>query len=248
MKTFAADLHIHTGLSPCAADEMTPPEIVARAIAAQLDIIAICDHNSAKNTVAVQTAAKGRLCVLAGIELMTAEEIHVLGIFQDARAAEKIGQTVMEKLPVGSRRYFKEFGKQLILDAGGRTIGKEGKMLTASSGVSLTEAIGRIKECGGLAIAAHINRPSFSIFSQLGVFPENAGFDAVELFCPPQTKVDVGVYAFLGLPMIVSSDSHYPADVGRCRTKFKMRSACFEEFAKAIKGVDGREVLLDFGS
>jgi hypothetical protein len=242
VKTFAADLHIHTGLSPCAADEMTPPEIAARAIEARLDIIAVCDHNSAKNTAAVQVAAGGRLCVLAGIELMTAEEIHVLGVFPDAEAAGKIGQKVGEKLPMGGRRYFKEFGKQLVFDADGRTIGKEEKMLAASSGYALTEAIGLIKEFGGLAIAAHINRPSFSIFSQLGIFPDNAGFDAVELFCPPQANVDSEKYAFLGLPMVVSSDSHYPADVGRCRVMLKMRSACFEEFAKAIKGIDGRGV------
>jgi PHP family Zn ribbon phosphoesterase len=242
VKTFAADLHIHTGLSPCAADEMTPPEIVARAIEARLDIVAICDHNSAQNTAAVQAAAEGRLCVLAGIELMTAEEIHILGIFPGAEAAQKVGQKAAEQLPMGGRRYFKEFGKQLILDAGGRTIGKEEKMLAASSGYSLTGAIGLIKEFGGIAIAAHINRPSFSIFSQLGIFPDNAGFDAVELFCPPQAKVDRKKYAFLGLPMVVSSDSHYPADVGRCRTMCTMRSACFEEFAKAINGVDGRSV------
>jgi 3',5'-nucleoside bisphosphate phosphatase len=242
VKTFAADLHIHTGLSPCAADEMAPPVIVERAIAEGLAIIAICDHNSAQNAAAVQAAAGRRLCVLAGIELMTAEEIHVLGIFPDAEAAERVGQKVVEKLPMGSRRYFKEFGKQLILDVGGRMVGKEEKMLAASSGYPLAEAIGLIKEFDGLAIAAHINRPSFSIFSQLGIFPDNAGFDAVELFCPPQAQVDRETYAFLGLPMVVSSDSHYPADVGRCRTMFKMASACFEEFAKAIKAVDGRGI------
>ncbi|HEY5141564.1 MAG TPA: PHP-associated domain-containing protein, partial [Methylococcales bacterium] len=228
--------------SPCAADEMTPPEIVARALEARLAVIAICDHNSTGNVAAVQAAAGGRLCVFAGIEMMTAEEIHILGIFPDANTAETVGLKVGKNLPMGGRRYFKEFGTQLVLDAGGRTIGKEERMLAASSGYSLTEAVRLIHEHGGLAIAAHINRPSFSIFSQLGIFPDNAGFDAVELFCPPQAKLDVEMYAFLELPMVVSSDSHYPADVGRCRTMFKMASACFEEFAKAIKGIDGRGV------
>lgn len=246
MKIFAADLHIHTGLSPCAADEMTPPEIAAWAIEARLDIIAVCDHNSAKNARAVQAAAGGRLCVLAGIELMTAEEIHILGIFPNADAAQEVGQKIHEKLPIAGRKYFKDFGKQLILDASGRAVGKEEKMLAASSGFSLSEAIGLIKGEYGLAIAAHINRPSFSIFSQLGVFPDEAGFDAVEIFCPPRAIVDREKYAFLGLPMIVSSDSHYPADIGRCRTMFKMRSACFDEFAKAIKGVDSRGMVIEY--
>lgn len=247
MKIFAADLHIHTALSPCAAEEMTPPEIVRRAIETRLDIIAVCDHNSSRNSAAVQAAAGGRMCVFAGIELMTAEDIHILGIFPDARAAEMFGMKVHEKLPLAGRRYFKKFGMQCILDSRGRVVGKEEKMLAASSGYSIGEAVGMLHEHGGLAIAAHINRSSFSIFSQLGIFPEDAGFDAVELFCPPQTRVDKEKYAFLGLPAIVSSDSHYPADVGRCRTMIKMESACFEEFSKAIKGVDGRQVFLDFG-
>jgi 3',5'-nucleoside bisphosphate phosphatase len=242
VKKFAADLHIHTGLSPCAADEMTPSEIVARAVEAKLDIIAICDHNSAKNAAAVQAAAQGLLCVLAGIELMTAEDIHILGIFSDAAAAEKVGQGVLEKLPIAGRKYFKEFGKQIIFDAAGRAVGKEEKMLAVSSGFSLSDTIGLIKDNAGLAIAAHINRPSFSIFSQLGVFPDDAGFDAVEIFSPPQTMVDKKKYAFLGLPMIVSSDSHYPTDIGRCRTVFTLASACFDEFAKAVRSVDGRRI------
>jgi 3',5'-nucleoside bisphosphate phosphatase len=246
VKTLVADLHIHTALSPCASDEMAPPGIVERAIAAGLDIIAICDHNSAGNVNAVQEAAKKRLCVFAGMELATAEDIHILGIFPDTTAAMAAADKVAQTLPMASKRYAKKFGKQLILDAAGRVKEHEERMLTASSGYSLAEAINLIKRYDGLAIAAHINRPAFSIFSQLGIFPDDAGFDAVEIFCPPLLNVDVEKYAFLGLPMIVSSDSHYLADVGRCRTKFKMASACFEEFAKAIKGVDGRKVISDF--
>jgi 3',5'-nucleoside bisphosphate phosphatase len=242
VKTLAADLHIHTALSPCASDEMTPPDIVERAIAAGLDIIAICDHNSAGNVNAVQDAAEKRLCVFAGMELATAEDIHILGIFPDTASAMAAGNAVAQTLPMTSKQYAKKFGRQLILDAAGRVKEQEERMLTASSGYSLAEAINLIKRYGGLAIAAHINRSAFSIFSQLGIFPDDAGFDAVEIFCPPLLNVDVGKYAFLELPMIVSSDSHYLADVGRCRTKFAVRSACFEELTMAIKGISGRGV------
>jgi 3',5'-nucleoside bisphosphate phosphatase len=201
VKTFAADLHIHTTLSPCAADEMTSQAIIESAIGAGLDIIAICDHNSAENVRTVQEAAQGRLCVLAGMELTTSEDVHVLGIFPDVEAAKKVGHRV-----------------------------------------SLIEAIRLIRECGGLAIAAHINRPSFSIFSQLGIFPDESGFNAIEIFISPLSKIDWDVFKSLGLPMIVSSDSHYPADIGRNRTIFKMQSACFDELAMAINGVGGRGV------
>ena len=80
-----ADLHIHTALSPCGSDEMTPRAIVEAALARGLDMIAICDHNSARNVAAVQEAGCGRLAVLAGIEITSAEEVHVLGLFPEYR-------------------------------------------------------------------------------------------------------------------------------------------------------------------
>ncbi|MCX5758981.1 MAG: PHP domain-containing protein, partial [Candidatus Hydrogenedentes bacterium] len=99
MRRFAADLHIHTALSACADDDMTPPAIVAAALEQGLDMIAICDHNSAGNAAAVQAAAGDALAVIAGMEITTAEEAHVLGLFPDAASAEAAGQEVRDTLP-----------------------------------------------------------------------------------------------------------------------------------------------------
>ena len=242
MKTFAADLHIHTALSPCAADEMTPPAIVARAIEAGLDIIAVCDHNCAENALAVQQAAGKRLCVLAGLEITTTEDIHILGIFPDADAAISAGSKITPTLAKGNKRYFSKFGEQLIIDAAGQVQGKEERMLASSLWYSLPEAIELVKEAGGLTIAAHVNRPSFSIMSQLGLFPDRAGFDAVEIFISSLVKLDWDKYEAWKMPMIASSDSHCLGDVGRHRTMVKMRSACFEELALAMKGKGGRGI------
>ena len=41
--TGRADLHIHTALSPCGSDEMTPLGIIEAALEAGLEMIAICD-------------------------------------------------------------------------------------------------------------------------------------------------------------------------------------------------------------
>ena len=242
MKTFAADLHVHTALSPCAANEMTPPAIVARAIEVGLDMIAVCDHNCAENALAVQQAAEKRLCVLAGLEITTTEDIHILGIFPDADAAISAGSKITPTLAKGNKRYFSKFGEQLIVDAAGHVKGKEERMLASSLWYSLPEAIELVKEAGGLAIAAHINRPSFSIMSQLGIFPGEADFDAIEIFTSPLIKTNCDEYAALELPMITSSDSHYLADIGRYQTMIKMRSACFEELSLAMKGAGGRGV------
>jgi 3',5'-nucleoside bisphosphate phosphatase len=242
VKTFAADLHIHTALSPCASNELTPPAIVERALEAKLDIIAVCDHNCAENAKAVQEAAGTRLCVLAGIEITTAEDIHVLSIFPSADTAMAAGDRITPTLAKANKRYHAKFGEQLILDAAGQVKGKEERMLASSLWYSLAEAIEIVKNAGGLAIAAHVNRPSYSVMSQLGVFPEKAGFDAVEIFTSPLIKVNWDEYAALKLPMITSSDSHYLADIGRYRTMLKMRAASFDELKKAISGANGRKV------
>ena len=99
MKRFYADLHIHTALSPCASDEMTPPAIVKAALERQLAMIAICDHNSSGNAAAAQAAAAGRLTVIAGMELTSAEEVHVLGWFPDAACAAAAAAKVLASLP-----------------------------------------------------------------------------------------------------------------------------------------------------
>jgi len=111
-----ADLHVHTALSPCADDEMTPPAIVAAALAEGLAMIAVCDHNSARNVAAVQEAAGERLAVLAGMEITTAEECHVVGLFPDASAAQAAGAEVGATLGPIDDGYETFFGEQHVLE------------------------------------------------------------------------------------------------------------------------------------
>lgn len=273
MKPFLADLHIHTDLSPCAADEMTPPAIVAAAVGAGLSLIAICDHNAAGNIAAVQEAARriaagarpdhlgrprrsaspaslpgaGGLTVLAGIEITTAEEVHVLGLFREAPAAMATAEEVQKSLPPADADYFRRFGPQHHLDAEGHVLGIESRMLAMTSSLDLAAAIELIHQHGGLAIAAHVNRPSFSVLSQLGMFPPDAGFDAIEVFVPCDAGPDAAKaaaerFAVPGLPVIAGSDSHFPADIGRARTVCVMKAPTFEELGLALRAVGGRSV------
>jgi hypothetical protein len=197
MKEIRADLHIHTGLSPCASDEMTPPAIVQAALDRGLGMIAICDHNSAGNAAAAQDAASGRLCVLAGIEITSAEEVHVVGLFPDAASAEAAVEAVKATLPE-STAASRKFGEQRLMDAAGRVVGRERKMLSGASTLGLSAGVALIKRHGGLAVAAHVDRPRFSVLSQLGLFPTDAGFDAVEVFSPSPLEGEGRGEGFLG--------------------------------------------------
>jgi PHP family Zn ribbon phosphoesterase len=238
-----ADLHVHTALSPCAADDMTPPALVERALAEGLQMIAVCDHNSARNAAAVQDAAGDRLTVLAGMELTSAEECHVVGLFPDAGAAEAAGAEVGGLLDPFGDGYEQFFGKQHVLDAHGHEHGHEPLALATASPLTVDAAVALVHRHGGLAVAAHIDRPSFGVIGQLGFFPAEAGFDAVELSrhvvpgSPREAEFRVH-----GLPVLHSSDAHYQDDVGAVRTTLHVERPAFSELALALRSAEGRSV------
>jgi 3',5'-nucleoside bisphosphate phosphatase len=246
VKLLAVDLHIHTALSPCAMDDVTPPAVVRAATVAGLAMIAVCDHNTAGNAAAVQEAAEAARAggaaaptVVAGIEITTAEDVHVVGLFPDAASAEATAREVLKTLPRGRGRSGK-FGRQLLMDARGAVRGTEPRMLAAASHLGLNEAVALIKAHGGLAVAAHVDRPSFSVLSQLGVFPEDAGFDAIEISAFSRNAPRAAEMEAFGLPVLSSSDAHSLEEIGGVRSVLTVRQATFEELALAMRGTGGR--------
>jgi predicted metal-dependent phosphoesterase TrpH len=238
-----ADLHVHTALSPCADDAMTPPAIVDAALAEGLAMIAVCDHNSARNVAAVQEAAGGHLAVLAGMEITTAEECHVVGLFPDAGAAQAAGAEVGATLGTIDDDYETFFGEQHVLDAAGAEAGRETLALATATTLDVDAVVGLVHRHGGIAVAAHIDRRSFGVIGQLGFFPEGAGFDAVELsrHVPAGSDREAGFAAY-GLPVLHSSDAHFRADVGAARTAVTCERPDFGELALAVRGLGGRSV------
>ncbi len=243
MNVCAADLHVHTALSPCAENDMTPPAIVERALAEGLGMIAICDHNSARNTAAVQEAAGARLTVLAGMEITTAEECHVVALFPDAAAAQAASAEIGATLEQVDDGYEAFFGEQHVLTADGRERARETLALATAACLDVDAVVGLVHSHGGLAIAAHVDRRSFGVIGQLGLFPAEAGFDAIELsrHITPGSP-EAAEFATHGLPLVHSSDAHYQSDIGAVRTTVHCERPTFAELALALAGERGRSV------
>lgn len=238
-----ADLHIHTALSPCGSDEMTPPAIVEAALEAGLDMIAVCDHNSARNVAAVQEAAGERLVVLAGMEVTSVEEVHVVGLFPDAAAAEAAAAEVHALLPTADADYYSFFGEQTVLCADGSFASEETAALAVASTLDLNDTVDLIKRHGGLAVAAHIDRKAFGVMSQLGWFPEDAGFDGVEVSRHlPADAPRMQEFRAFGLPITGASDSHYLHEIGAAATALTLEEPTFAEVVLAFAGSGGRRV------
>ena len=244
--SYRADLHVHTALSPCASEEMTPPAIVAAATEACLDIIAISDHNTAGNVAAVQQAARDAgagLTVFAGMEITSSEEAHVLGLFPDLQSAEGVAADLRTLLPQADADYYARFGEQPLMDAVGHSTGAETAALAAAPALDVTATVRLIHGSGGLAIAAHVDRKSFSVYSQLGFFPRGAGFDGVEISRHLIAgSHHMAKYSVLYLPMISSSDSHFIQEIGSASAHLRLAAPEFSELALAFAGAEGRSV------
>lgn len=205
------DFHIHSCLSPCADDDMTPMNIAGMAYIKGLDVIALTDHNCGKNLPAMAAATEQfGLMFVPGIEATTAEEVHLLSYFKNLDSALKYCSIVYDSLPnLKNNQYI--FSNQIIYNEKDEKSGTEEKMLAQASSYTLEQLSQLTKEHGGAPVPAHITRSSFSLISNLGYVPEGL-FEAVELYrCTPY-KTE--------LKTLCSSDSHSLQDIQEKCKKF----------------------------
>lgn len=206
------DLHIHSCLSGCAALEMSPRAIVRRARREGLSALAITDHNSARNLPALaEVCAAEGVSMLAGIEVTTLEEAHVLCFFDVLDDAVSLGEAIFSALPRLRNRPLL-FGDQAVVNARDEVLELEPRFLRGAASLSLSELAVRVRERQGLLVAAHVDRLQFSVIHQLGFLPGNIPWDAVEVsaFCSDAEARKIAS----GRPWIRSSDAHQLDQIG----------------------------------
>ncbi len=175
------DLHIHSCLSPCAQEDMTPNNIVNMAMIKGLDLIAVADHNASQNIPAVMAVAQKRdILVIPAMELQTAEEVHLLCLFPTYTAIETFQRYVDEHL-LGIPNNEKKFGTQWIMDAEDEPVRQIDHALIFSTTLSFEKAVEAVRREGGFVLPAHINRQSNGVLSMLGFIPEGVNFTTVEV-------------------------------------------------------------------
>jgi PHP family Zn ribbon phosphoesterase len=240
MHTYRAELHVHTVLSPCAGVEMIPPVIVDAALAKNINLIAITDHNVTANVGAVMRAAKGTgLTVLPGMELQTREEVHVLCLFDTLEQAEAWQRRVDSRF-VDIPNDVEHFGEQFVVDETGDFIRREPRLLISNVDMSLEEAVEGVNTLGGLCIPAHVERRAYGLIAVLGFSPPI--FDALEIsrhIAPeaarrqfPQIK---------DFPLLQSGDVHFP-DGFLGVMQFELEAPTVTEIRKAIHGEGDRKM------
>jgi predicted metal-dependent phosphoesterase TrpH len=221
---------------------MSPKAIVEKSLEAGLDIIAVCDHNSAENVeAAVKSGEQHGLTVLPGMEINSREEAHILALFEGPDEAFLMQEIVYANLKGTNSPEI--FGDQVVVNEKDEVEGFNAKMLIGAIELGLYEIVTEIHRLGGLVIASHIDRPSFSIVSQLGFIPRDLELDAVEISRANRDRMGECFVTDTGdLPRVTFSDAHMIDDIGGTYTSFSLVKPSIREIRMALRGESGRGV------
>jgi PHP family Zn ribbon phosphoesterase len=184
----------------------------------KLDVISVCDHNASENAAHVLKLSRGKpITVIPGMEISTREEVHLLALFDELESLYRLQDEVYDHLPGVNQE--EVFGCQAIVNAEDEVEGMNAHLLIGAVDIPLQDVIARIHRLGGLAVASHIDRPSYSVLSQLGFIDPSMQFDALEVSAAMgigrarQQYVELASFA-----MLTSSDAHVVRDIGRAFT------------------------------
>ncbi|MBR0081297.1 MAG: PHP domain-containing protein [Clostridia bacterium] len=202
MTAFSYDLHVHSCLSPCGDDDMTPCNIVGMAHLNGLELVALTDHNAARNCPAFFAAcAEYGIVPVGGMELTTAEDIHVVCLFETLEAALAFDTAIQPyRMQIRNRKGI--YGEQIIRNENDEPIGEEPLFLPAATTLDLEAAAKLVDAYGGACYPAHIDREANGLLAVLGAFPPEPVFRCAEVHDADKTALAEG------RTVVVSSDAH----------------------------------------
>lgn len=229
------DFHIHSALSPCGDNDMTPNNIVNMAAISGLNAIAISDHNSVKNVKAAMEVGKHcQVAVIPGMEVETAEEVHILTLYPSLEAAEAAEEEVYKALPNIKNRP-EIFGEQLIMDWQDNVLGNEEKLLISPTSLSIEKLFDLVKSVNGIFIPAHVDRHSYSVLTNLGFVPDNLDIEFIEI-----SKGVEDIESYLAnrpdlkkYNIFRNSDAHYLENISQKESHIDFESA-FDMFKRRM--------------
>lgn len=210
------DLHIHSALSACAENSLSPGRLVDRASQAGITLLALTDHNASANvSPTVEAGRRHGVGVIPGIEVTTREEAHVLALFDDLDRLADWQAVVDAALPAASNRP-EFFGHQIVYDAADEIVGVDERLRQVGIGLGIDAITEAVHDRGGVVIPAHVFRRRNSLTSQLGFIDPTAVYDAVEVTATEWRREQRWLGQRLaGFPVVAGSDTHFLEDVGR---------------------------------
>ncbi|MGD9978772.1 MAG: PHP domain-containing protein [Bacteroidales bacterium] len=239
MSLYRADLHIHSVLSPCADLEMSPVNIVNKAKAVGLNIIAVTDHNSTLHGPLIQELAlRAGVLAVYGAEVTTREEVHCICLLENEERRKQFQDYIEEniqKIPNNPDI----FGYQVVVNEQEEVLEEVDYLLLGALSKGINEVESFVHGLGGIFIPAHADRPRYSITSQLGFVPPDLNYDAIELSRHTTEEKFISANPFLPKKRFVrSSDAHFIDQIGSALTTFEMINLSFRDLKRTILELD----------
>jgi hypothetical protein len=221
---------------------MSPKKIVEKCLEQQLDLIAICDHNTAENAAAAsREGARQGIVVLPGMEICSKEEVHLVTLFKKIEDALNMQEFVYDHLP--GKNQPEVFGHQVVADEHDHVLGENDHLLIGATQLSLHDIIDKAHDLGAICISSHVDRPSYSLIGQLGFIPEDLNLDAVEVSFRVRLDKAAEVPGIKDYPCVTASDAHFLRDIGKVWTEFILAAPTLEEIRMALAATEGRRIL-----
>ena len=209
---------------------MTPTNICAMAKIKGLQVIAVTDHNSARNLSMVEKAAKAHdLLLLPGIEVTTREEVHLLAYFPTVEKAHAMGEFLYTHLPdIHNDPHI--FGEQLVVDTEDVVLCEESRLLISATDLSLNQTVREILDRDGLAVPAHINRGTNGLLINLGFLPYDVFFPTLEVV----NRLPVPQRILQDRVILHSSDAHYLGDISEAINSLEVKDFTIQGILNAM--------------
>lgn len=219
MKNFY-DFHIHSGLSPCGSDDMTPNNIVNMCHIKGLNVISVTDHNTTDNVQIISELCRNvGIMSIPGIEVTTREEVHVLCYFKELYNAKAFGNLIYDSLPE-IKNIPSIFGNQNIYNINDEIIGTLDKLLLNASQYSLKEIRIMVDKYHGIMVPAHINKKSNSILGILGFIPYDLDINFIEIY----SKSEINENHIKELKVLKNSDAHNLIDISEAENFIELNN------------------------
>ena len=228
---YNTDLHLHSCLSPCADDNMTPQALVAAAREAGIDLIALTDHNTCRNCALVaEEAEKAGIGFIPGIEVTTQEEIHCICLFPDVPKANSFSRWLDTLLPISPKLPARR--PMNPMQAANLKRLEERKRFYMARQISVTDLRAAARRFGGLCYPAHVEKPYNAVYAVLGTWPEELEADAVELCgyeeCPEGVPGN--------LKQLRVSNAHHLRDIPKGGFPLPLETPDFAGLEKYLRG------------
>ena len=245
MQKLLADFHVHTLLSPCAAVEMTPNHIILRASQYGIGAVAITDHNASGNVgAALEAGEKYGVKVFPGMEVECQEEAHIVALFDTLQQLQQ-WQSIVDRHMNGLANNSEKFGAQFIVDAEDNFVREEERLLLAPISLTAAQVVEQVNAIGGIAIAAHVDRPAYSLVGQLGFIEPDFGLVAAEISNVGWKKgLQSKLQRVTGfLPYVTDSDAHNIVDfLQGPKNLLSVENLNVKEIALALNNSQGRSI------